>query len=165
MLFFWNRYELPALHAGLVTPQSPRMVRWETDQVDGTAAPGNPPSPIMPRLHRELPSPTARATSVNNRSSDTATTEPIPSTIDSTPPSEQQHFLRPSYSGSMRSFAAVASTSLQSLQSLASIPSSSSLIADRTTSPNLIFQGGYNFNDSGHSGDGEEDSYLARVNQ
>ena len=172
MLFFWNRYELPALHAGLITPQSPRMARLgvdrgreSSDEVNNgiISPPRIQPSLIMPRLHQGQPPQMPRVSSLDDRSTYTAPTAPLSSTIDFTPQSDQQHLLPPSYPGPMRSYIAAASTSLQSIRSLASIPSSSSLAAERTTSPNFIFQGGYSFNDSEGVGDGEEDSYIARV--
>ena len=61
----------------------------------------------------------------------------------------------------MRSAVAAASTSLQSIRSLASIHSLTSLsLAERT--PNLLFHGGHNLNDSIDM-DGEDDSYSARI--
>ena len=83
-------------------------------------------------------------------------------TIDFTPNSEddQGAGLPPPHSG-LRAYVNAASNSLESIRSLASVQSLSS-IADNRTSPNLIFHGGYSFNDS-VTGDDEEDSYIARV--
>mmetsp|Transcript_22084 Transcript_22084/g.48024 ORF Transcript_22084/g.48024 Transcript_22084/m.48024 type:complete len:741 (-) Transcript_22084:255-2477(-) len=172
MLFFLNRYELPALHAGLITAQSPRMARLEMNRgrVGGEA---NGAIPTPPRIqpvgvrniqHLHPPS-MPLASSLDDRSSVTAPTAPLSSTIDFTPESDQQTLLSPSYSGPMRSYVAAASTSLQSMRSLASIQSLSlASVAAGRTSPNFIFQGGYSFNDSGGVGDdSEEDSYIARV--
>jgi hypothetical protein len=61
ILFFWNRYELPALHAGVITPQSPRARisgpriererRWNynNNSVDGTST--TEPSTFLPPLY------------------------------------------------------------------------------------------------------------------
>ncbi|KAL7538874.1 hypothetical protein ACHAXR_012324 [Thalassiosira sp. AJA248-18] len=168
MLFFWNRYELPALHAGLVSPQSPRMARLGMDRVgEANGAIVSPPriqpsSMQVPRLHNQQPPSIPRVSDLDGSSTFTAPTVPLSSTIDFTPQSDQQSLLNPSYPSAMRSYVAVASTSLLSIRSMASIQSSSSLAAERN-SPNFIFQGGYNFNDSEGVGDGEEDSYIARV--
>ena len=157
MLFFWNRYELPALHAGLITPQSPRMTRLAMDrdriggEVNGIASPPRiqPSSRSMPHtMHHQEPPPIPQISSLDDRS-----------THDFTPQSSQQSLLPP-----MRSYVAVASSSLQSIRSLASIQSLTSLAAADRSSPNFIFQGGYGFNDSpGEGDDSEEDSYIARV--
>ena len=178
MIFFWNRYELPALHAGLITPQNPRMVRWGMDgggervnsnTVNIVSPPRIQPEslPTVPSMPRTLQPPQIpHASSLDDqRSNFTAPTAPLSSTIDFTPNSEQQSILHPPYSGPMRSYVAAASTSLQSIRSLASIQSFSSLAGADRTSPNLIFHGGYSFNDSVGGGDvdSEEDSYIARV--
>ena len=127
ILFFWNRYELPALHAGLI--QSPRanidpadMGVWtnNNNSIGGGTESTAPSSTFIPQP------------------------QPYPVTELGSP---------------MRSAVAAASTSLQSIRSLASIQSLSSL-AERT--PNLLFHGGYNLNDSIDT-DGEDDSYIARV--
>lgn len=154
MLFFWNRYELPALHAGLITPQIPRMAglmergRLANELIGEQRQPqyqAPPPIPRVPILG-------------DDHTSATAPTAPLSSTVDFTPQSDQQSLLPPSYPGPLRTFA-----SLQSIRSLASIQSLPSIAAERT-SPNFIFQGGYIFNDSGGAGDdSEEDSYIARV--
>jgi len=183
MLFFWNRYELPALHAGLITPQSPRMMMslgvadtgGRENTSEGVMVNGNmiisPPRirpsvvqgqiPPMPRVSNSSPD-----NDDDRSASSTVPTAPLSSIMDFTPQSEQQNLLPQSYSGPMRSYIAAASTSLQSIRSLASIQSSSSLVAaeGRTTSPNFIFQGAYSFHDSeGVDNDGEEDSFIARV--
>ena len=65
----------------------------------------------------------------------------------------------------MRSAVNAASTSLQSIRSLASMQSLTSLAERRVShSPNLIFHGGYNLNDSDslHTNE-DDDSYTARV--
>lgn len=181
MIFFWNRYELPALHAGLITPQNPRMVRWGMDGGGERVNPNtvnivSPPRiqpaslPTVPSMPRTLQPPQIpHASSLDDdgqRSNFTAPTAPLSSTIDFTPNSDQQNILHPPYSGPMRSYVAAASTSLQSIRSLASIQSLSSLAGADRTSPNLIFHGGYGFTDSVGGGDvdSEEDSYIARVN-
>ena len=171
MIFFWNRYELPALHAGLITSQIPRMSRlgMEIARVDGEVN-GMIPSP--PRLqsfsqimintqHIDPPPPIPHVSSADDRSPFTALTAPLSSTFDITPHSDQQSMLfPPTYPGPMRSYVAAASTSLQSIRSFASIQSLASTAAGRD-SPNLMFVG---FNDSGGVGDdSEDDSYIARV--
>lgn len=169
MLFFWNRYELPALHAGLITPQSPRMARIGMNRV-GEANGGAISSPprIQPaslqvqHLLHQHPPPIPRVADLDANSNFTAPTAPLSSMIDFTPLSDQQSLLPPTYPGPMRSYIAAASNSLQSIRSMASIQSSSSLAAERN-SPNLIFQGTFSFNDSEVLGDGEEDSFIARV--
>lgn len=169
MLFFLNRYELPALHAGLVTPSSPRMAgsdRGRGEEVNGSEVviPSppriRPSSMTTPDIHQEDPPPIPQVNS-DDRSAFTGPTAPLSSTH-FTPESDQQSLLPPAYPGLMRSYAVAASTSLQSIRSLGSIQSSTSLAAERIASPNFIFQGGYSFDDSG-MGDGEEDSYIARV--
>ena len=160
MLFFCNRYEFPALHAGLITPHSPRMER-------SVASPPriHPSSLSLPhnvQLHQ--PPPIQRIYGLDERSSHTLPTAPMSSTIDFTPQSDQSTLLPPSYPGAMRSYVVAASTSLQSIRSIASIQSLASIAAERTTSPNVIFQGGYGINDLGEVEDeSEEDSYMARV--
>lgn len=165
MLFFWNRYELPALHAGLITPQSPRMARFgeergrETDEANNriVSPPRIQPALAAPQSHQNHPPEIPLISSLGDPSN-TLPTAPLSYTSDFTPQSDQAILLPP-----MRSYIAAASTSLQSIRSLASIQSSSSFPPERTTSPNFIFQGGYIFNDPEGSGDGEEDSYIARV--
>ena len=175
MLFFWNRYELPALHAGLITPQSPRMARLGMDrgrvEGEGNGVVVSPPrirQPLslqFPNLqHQQLP-PIPRVPSLDDdRSSVTAPTAPLSDLADFTPRSDTQSLLLHSYPGPMRSYVAAASTSLQSIRSMASLQSLTSLAGGRT-SPNFIFEGGYNFTD--HSGgvgdDSEEDSYTQRI--
>lgn len=173
MIFFWNRYELPALHAGLITPQIPRMPRLGMDRVrsDGDVD-GIIPSPprlqsfsqLMVNTQRIEPPPQIpNVSSADDRSPYTAVTAPLSSTFDITPHSDQQSIFPPTYPGPMRSYVAAASTSLQSIRSFASIQSLVSNAAGRD-SPNLIFQGGYSFNDSGSvADDSEDDSYIARV--
>ena len=94
----------------------------------------------------------------------TAPTAPLSDFFDFTPRSDSQSQLPPSYPGPMRSYVAVASTSLQSIRSMASIQSLTSLAGGRT-SPNFIFEGGYNFSDhsEGVGDESEEDSYTQRV--
>lgn len=130
ILFFWNRYELPALHAGLITPQIPRA--------------------RIGQVERERWS---YITGVGG----TATTAPSSAFLHQPHPSNQ-------LGGPMRSAVAAASTSLQSIRSLASIQSLTSS-AERAVSPNLIFHGGYNLNDSFHTTGEEDDSYLERMGQ
>ena len=130
VLFFWNRYELPALHAGLITSQSPRA---NIDPVDD----------------REV-------WIDNNNNIGGGGTETTASSFTFIP--QPQPYPVIELGSPMRSAVAAASTSLQSIRSLASIHSLSSL-AERT--PNLLFHGGYNLNDSIDT-DGE-DSYIERV--
>ena len=172
MIFFWNRYELPALHAGLITPQSPRMARLGMDRGFGEANDGaiysppriQPAQMQVPRLDAQPPQIPRVSDLDGGTSTYTAPTAPLSYTIDFTPQSDQQSLLTPSYAtGAMRSYVAAASTSLQSIRSLASIQSSTSLAAGRN-SPNFIFQGAYSFETSDQGiGDGEEDSFIARV--
>ena len=182
MLFFWNRYELPAVHAGLITPQSPRMLRLGIDRDSGVEGEGNtgravPPSPSriqssylqMPVLQRHQQHPRLNViprmnSDDDDRSSVTAPTVPLSTTARSsrlsrtddssndllTPDSNPQLsllFAAPSYPGPMRSYVAAASTSLQSIRSMASFHSLTSLAGGRT-SPNYIFEGGYNYGDN-----------------
>ena len=182
MLFFWNRYELPAVHAGLITPQSPRMLRLGIDRDGGVEGEGNtgravPPSPSriqssylqMPVLQRHQQHPRLNViprmnSDDDDRSSVTAPTVPLSTTARSsrlsrtddssndllTPDSNPQSsllFAAPSYPGPMRSYVAAASTSLQSIRSMASFHSLTSLAGGRT-SPNYIFEGGYNYGDN-----------------
>lgn len=137
ILFFWNRYELPALHAGVITPQSPRA------------------RIIGPRIERE------RRWNYNNSVDGTSTTEPstfLPPLYHPTNQLQQLELGSP-----LRSAVNAASNSLQSIRSLASIQSLQSL-AERAVSPNLIFHGGYNLNDDSlHTNEEEDDSYMARV--
>jgi len=182
MLFFWNRYELPAVHAGLITPQSPRMLRLGIDRDSGVEGEGNtgravPPSPSriqssylqMPDLQRHQQHPRLNViprmnSDDDDRSSVTAPTVPLSTTARSsrlsrtddssndllTPDSNPQSsllFAAPSYPGPMRSYVAAASTSLQSIRSMASFHSLTSLAGGRT-SPNYIFEGGYNYGDN-----------------
>ena len=182
MLFFWNRYELPAVHAGLITPQSPRMLRLGIDRDGGVEGEGNtgravPPSPSriqssylqMPVLQRHQQHPRINViprmnSDDDDRSSVTAPTVPLSTTARSsrlsrtddssndllTPDSNPQSsllFAAPSYPGPMRSYVAAASTSLQSIRSMASFHSLTSLAGGRT-SPNYIFEGGYNYGDN-----------------
>lgn len=180
MLFFWNRYELPAVHAGLITPQSPRMLRLGIDRdrgVEGEGMTGRavPPSPSriqssylqMPVLQRHQQHPRLNViprmnSDDDDRSSVTAPTVPLSTTARSsrlsrtdssndllTPDSNPQSsllFAAP-YPGPMRSYVAAASTSLQSIRSMASFHSLPSLAGGRT-SPNYIFEGGYNYGDN-----------------
>jgi len=132
VLFFWNRYELPALHAGLITSQSPRA---NIDPVDD----------------REV-----WIDNDNNNNIGGGGTETTASSFTFIP--QPQPYPVIELGSPMRSAVAAASTSLQSIRSLASIHSLSSL-AERT--PNLLFHGGYNLNDSIDT-DGE-DSYIERV--
>jgi len=136
ILFFWNRYELPALHAGLITSQSPRA------------------SPV----HRGGWNNNFNNTTTNNTTNSVGGTETTaPSTLFIPQPYPVNEYIE--LGSPMRSAVAAASTSLQSIRSLASIHSLTSL-AERT--PNLLFHGGYNLNDSIDT-DGEDDSYIARV--
>ncbi|KAL3815506.1 hypothetical protein ACHAXA_006203, partial [Cyclostephanos tholiformis] len=160
MLFFWNRYELPALHAGLITPQSPRMARLGMDRgrVEGEENNVVVSPPRIRPLSLQFPN------LDDDRSSITAPTAPLSDLVEFTPRSDTQSLLLHSYPGPMRSYVAAASTSLQSIRSMASFQSLTSLAGGRT-SPNFIFEGGYNFTD--HSGgvgdDSEEDSYTQRI--
>lgn len=190
MLFFWNRYELPAVHAGLITPQSPRMLRLGIDrgvEMEGNTSRLVPQSPSriqssylqMPVLqrHQQQPRlnviPRMNSDDDDDRSSVTAPTVPLSTTARSsrlsrtdssndllTPDSNPQSsllFAAP-YPGPMRSYVAAASTSLQSIRSMASFHSLTSLAGGRT-SPNYIFEGGYNYGE--HSeGDGDDSDMM-----
>jgi len=169
MLFFLNRYELPALHSGLITPHIPRMVRLGSYGVEGGRFGGeaaeSPPrihpsyQPMPTTMQHQDPPPIPRVTSLDEPSSHrTAPTAPLTltSSVDLTPQSGSR--LPP-----MRSYVAAASSSLQSIRSLTSIQSLTSLAAADRSSPNFIFQGGYGFSDSGVGEESEEDSYIARV--
>lgn len=137
ILFFWNRYELPALHAGVITPQSPRA------------------RIIGPRIERE------RRWNYNNSVDGTSTT--APSTF--LPPLYHRPNHLQQLGSPLHSAVNAASNSLQSIRSLASIQSLQSL-AERAVSPNLIFYGGYNLNDDSlHTNEEEDDSYMARVGE
>jgi hypothetical protein len=111
----------------------------------------------------------------DDRSSVTAPTVPLSTTARSsrlsrtddssndllTPDSNPQSsllFAAPSYPGPMRSYVAAASTSLQSIRSMASFHSLTSLAGGRT-SPNYIFEGGYNYgnNSEGDCDDSNEE--------
>ena len=180
MIFFLNRYELPALHSGLITPQSPRrgsMGNGDANVNVVTPSRIQPASlPVIPRMPNnnsrqppQIPRVSSLYDPVIGSSNMTAPTAPLSittATIDFTPNSDQQTLLPQPYSNPMRSYFNAASTSLQSIRSLASMQSLSSSIADRT-SPNLIFHGGYNFfSDNSGGGDdenSEDDSYIARV--
>ena len=129
ILFFWNRYELPALHAGLITSQSPRASTGPIERGGWI--------------------------NIHNNSIGGGTETTVPSTFITQPYPVNE------LGSPMRSAVAAASTSLQSIRSLASIHSLTSLsLAERT--PNLLFHGGHNLNDSIDT-DGEDDSYIARV--
>ena len=195
MLFFWNRYELPAVRAGLITPQSPRMLRLGIDRDRGVEGEGNtgravPPSPSriqssylqMPVLQRHQQHPRLNViprmnSDDDDRSSVTAPTVPLSTTARSSrlsrtddssndlltpdsnnPQSSLLFAAAPSYPGPMRSYVAAASTSLQSIRSMASFHSLTSLAGGRT-SPNYIFEGGYNYgnNSEGDCDDSNEE--------
>ncbi|EJK44233.1 hypothetical protein THAOC_37246 [Thalassiosira oceanica] len=157
MLFFLNRYELRALQAGFITPHSPRMVGANRSEArvnteDMLRSP--------PQIHHDLSNingtglpqiPNVSDADADEQSTQTSMTAPLSFSITAQP---GQYTLLPP----MRGYVAAASTSLQSIRSLASIPSVASL-AERNTSPNLIFYNG--FNDDSDTMD--DDSYLARV--
>jgi hypothetical protein len=146
MLFFLNRYELPAVHAGLITPEMPRMMRVrEFNSVN-----------VQPRMRRSAPVPDDNQTTAN-----TILTEPLSSpTVDLYTPLSEQRTMLPPIPGPMRSYVAAASSSLQSIRSLASIQSLSSL-ADRASSPNWLY--GFTSNATGVADSEDEDSYMAYV--
>jgi len=158
MLFFLNRYELRALQAGFITPHSPRMVGANRSEArvnteDMLRSP--------PQIHHDLSNingtglpqiPNVSDADADEQSTQTSMTAPLSFSITAQP---GQYTLLPP----MRGYVAAASTSLQSIRSLASIPSVASL-AERNTSPNLIFYNGFN-DDSDTMVD--DDSYLARV--
>jgi hypothetical protein len=137
MLFFLNRYELPAVHSGLVTAEIPRMIR--NRNAGGTQTANNqlrqPPRSDLPQVP-------------NLRSHDNH-----PNLVPTTQPLERRATLP---QNTMRSYVIAASTSLQSIRSLASMQSLQSL-ADRA-SPNWLYVSG--------SPDGErdeDDSFMAYV--
>ncbi|KAL3802775.1 hypothetical protein HJC23_007552 [Cyclotella cryptica] len=146
MLFFLNRYELPAIHAGLITPEMPRMMRiHDVNNVN-----------VRPRIAHSAHVPDDHQTSGN-----TAPTEPLSSpTTDLYTPISEQRAMLPPIPGPMRSYVAAASSSLQSIRSLASIQSLSSL-ADRASSPNWLY--GFTNNSNGVTDSEDEDSYMAYV--
>jgi len=134
MLFFFNRYELPAMHAGLVTSEMPRMIRMREANVGAT-------QPVQ----------LVRSTNDLLR---------FPDLTNPTEPPELS-FINPSdqyastHQNAMRSYVAAASTSLQSIRSLASMASLQSL-ADRA-SPNWLYTGGVIGNEE------DDDSYEAYI--
>ena len=214
MLFFWNRYELPALHAGLITPQSPRMTSAGVGGVgindgggDAVRGPGSPPqiphmmTNIRPRIRdqqqQQQPHQQQRERNDNNailnqlqqpdlNDDHTSTTAPLSTLasthqiigngsssitansfmIDDNTPISNQLPLPPAYPTPMSRFVAAASTSLQSIHTMTSNQSLSSFAerAERTSSPNWLFSGGYGFITSNGTGDSEDDdSYMAYV--
>ena len=159
MLFFLNRYELHALQAGYITPHSPRMAGANRSEArvdtEDDAALRSPP-----RIHHDLPNinetglpQIPNVSDADEHSAQTSLTAPLSFSI--TTQTGQYTLLPP-----MRGYVAAASNSLQSIRSLASIPSVASL-AERNTSPNIIFYNG--FNDDSDTIADDEDSYLARV--
>lgn len=147
MLFFLNRYELPTLNAGLVSPEMPRMIRMQSSTVGA-----GPPSPhIRQPTLRPLPQFPDLSSRGNHESTrHTINTEPLSSST--THLSGQRHFLP---QNPMANFAAVASTSLQSIRSLASMQSLQSL-ADRA-SPNWLYTGAVAGSEE------DDDSYMQYV--
>ena len=166
MVFFLNRYELPALHAGLITPLSPRRGSMSSNNnnvnvLSPTRIQASPNIPQMQRRHLQPPQ-IPQMPRHDEQSNVTAPTAALSAmnTIDFTPNSEddQGAGLPPPHSG-LRAYVNAATNSLESIRSLASVQSLGS-IADNRTSPNLIFHGGYSFNDSvTGDDDSEEDSY------
>ena len=156
MLFFLNRYELHALRAGFITPHSPRMVGANRSEARVNNADDMLRSP--PQMHNDLPNINGiglpQIPSVSNADEQSAQVSMAAPLSFSISAQSGQYILPP-----MRGYVAAASNSLQSIRSLASIPSVASL-AERNTSPNLIF---YGFNDDSDTMVDDEDSYLARV--
>ena len=157
ILFFWNRYELPALHSGLITPQSPRAIfgpsergGWENTAVSamnvGLVTPQSPRTGGIASAERG-----DWHNNNNNNSHGTDAMAP-PSFI-------PQPYLTNETGRPMRLAVAAASTSLESIRSLTSMHSLTSL-AERT--PNFLFHGGHSLNDSVDTYE-EDDSYTARV--
>eukprot|EP00569_Conticribra_weissflogii_P006796 CAMPEP_0171350940 /NCGR_PEP_ID=MMETSP0878-20121228/37674_1 /TAXON_ID=67004 /ORGANISM="Thalassiosira weissflogii, Strain CCMP1336" /LENGTH=774 /DNA_ID=CAMNT_0011856013 /DNA_START=151 /DNA_END=2475 /DNA_ORIENTATION=- len=178
MIFFWNRYELPALHSGQTTPQSPRVARVIDDRLlqrnQLHFMPNFPPTnhpqqsesgelPLQPDL---------------NVDEYTSTTAPLSSSIETSPhdlvtgsfatPYATAPTLQPTLpQAHMNRFAAATSSSLQSMHSTASNLSSTSF-AERTSSPNWLLHGAYGRSNSsnGVSLESEDDdSYLAYINR
>lgn len=142
MLFFVNRYELPAINAGLVTAEIPRMMGLQDD-----VNTGGPPR----RQQNQLPQVSDLTSRGNNRMSTyTNLTEPLSSStsrISAQQPSLTQN--------PMRSYVLAASTSIQSIRSLASMQSLQSLAG--RASPNWLYASG------GADGEEDEDSFMAYV--
>jgi hypothetical protein len=154
MLFFLNRYELPAMRAGLITPERPRMTRiWETHaantQVVSSLHVQTQTGPAIPDLVSRFDD--LQTISNTNR------TEPLTT---STTAITQHHTMLSQNTGIMRSYVAAASTSLQSIRSLASMQSLTSL-ADRASSPNWLY--GFATNLNGVADSEDDDSYMAYV--
>ncbi len=178
MIFFCNRYELPALHSGLTTPQSPRVSR----AIDERPL-QNSQLQFMPRFS----SPTNRPVRADlgallmqpdlNVDEHTSTTAPLAASIERSPqdpntgsstPYEAAPTFQPSLPPAhMNRFATATSSSLQSMHSTTSNLSSTSF-AERTSSPNWLLHGAYGRSSSsnGVSLESEDDdSYLAYVNR
>jgi hypothetical protein len=135
MLFFLNRYELPAVAAGLVTPEIPRMIR----NTNGGRTHTSPQLRELPRS--DLPQvPNLRSNGHQNRTASTQLFERRATLPQNT----------------MRSYVIAASTSLQSIRSLASMQSLQSLT--ERASPNWLYASG------GPDGEeDEDDSFMAYV--
>ncbi|KAL7512683.1 hypothetical protein ACHAXN_009767 [Cyclotella atomus] len=135
MLFFLNRYELPAVTAGLVTPEIPRMIR----NTNGGRTHTSPQLRELPRS--DLPQvPNLRSNGHQNRTASTQLFERRATLPQNT----------------MRSYVIAASTSLQSIRSLASMQSLQSLT--ERASPNWLYASG------GPDGEeDEDDSFMAYV--
>ncbi|KAL7466217.1 hypothetical protein ACHAXS_006508 [Conticribra weissflogii] len=178
MIFFCNRYELPALHSGLTTPQSPRVSR----AIDERPL-QNSQLQFMPRFS----SPTNRPVRADlgvlliqpdlNVDEHTSTTAPLTASIErssqdpntgSSTPYEAAPTFQPSLPPAhMNRFATATSSSLQSMHSTTSNLSSTSF-AERTSSPNWLLHGAYGRSSSsnGVSLESEDDdSYLAYFEQ
>lgn len=141
MLFFLNRYELPAINARLVTPEIPRMRDMDVGQRPPT------PPPIQ-SLWNQLPQVPDLSSRDNNRT--TANTYPTDQLSSSTARPPAQHASLPQ--NSMRNYVLAASTSIQSIRSLASMQS----LAGRA-SPNWLYASG------GADAEEDEDSFMAYV--
>jgi hypothetical protein len=140
MLFFLNRYELPVINAGLVTPEMPRMMRVRNANVGGEHS--------APHLRQPPRNHLLQVPDLNNdTAANTIPTEPLSSSA--TRQSDQRPF------NPIIGCVQLASTSFRSIRSLASMQSLQSF-ADRA-SPNWLYAGG------GADSEEDEDSYLAYI--
>lgn len=138
MLFFLNRYELPAINARLVTPEMPRMIRTrEMNLRDDVRQHSSIRPPQFPDL-----------------SANTNPTEPFSSSVNHYTISSEQPTLP---QNPISNYVQAASTSLQSIRSLASMQSLQSLTAGRG-SPTWLYYSAGNGN-----GEEDEDSFMAYV--
>ena len=145
MLFFLNRYELPAISAELITANNPRMMRMGNvgDMSSASRQPlWNQQIPQIPDLSSRNNNPTATNTNPTEQlTSSTAT------------PLVQQTSLP---QNPMRNYVLAASSSIQSIRSLASMQSLQSLAG--RASPNWLYS-----SNGGADCEEDEDSFMAYV--